>query len=326
MRSKKKQSGDDPERVKRALAVCDLCYCRRLKQNEIAARLGISQSTVTRDLEFALDRGFVRMTLHPPPDLETAQALQKILVTEGIRRVVLIRGSASSVGQAAARFFEEHAQNQATVVLDGGWTVSFFVESLGGGEFEGCSIVPIAADPPSYEISAYDLITRMAVKFRGSVTAKLPHLRGSFLDESRAAIVEKAKRANFVFLGTGPLVPGNTALDFVQHLGLSPEEVRTCHPNVACMCGYLAFDEAGRPIPLYEKLTDRLQRALEFDDLVTLAAGDCHVVLLASSEAKLPAVMSVIKARICNTLIVNDDLGAALLRNWRAGAGVAPAL
>ena len=319
--NRQRDGNNDTDRIKRVLEVCDLLYYQKWQQNDIAKKLGISAATVTRDIEYAFEQKLVRFTLHPPQDIEIAQELGSLLNTADVRRVCVSTGSAKEVGHAAARFFEDNAHDDLTVVLDGGRTVSYFVESLAGGKFKGFSIIPIAADPPSYDVSAYELMTRMAVKYRDAESEKLPHRRGTpLLETSRQQIIEKARKANFVFLGTGPLEQGKTALDYVAHLGLDPADVCASHPDVACMCGYLAIDEAGRQVALGPDLADRLPRSLEFDDLVSLAAGDCHVVLLAADREKLVAVNSVIKARICNTLIVNDELGAGLLEYWRPRA------
>jgi DNA-binding transcriptional regulator LsrR (DeoR family) len=324
MPARKKKSGDDSEQIKRALQVCELRYHKEMRQKDIAAKLNVSPATVTRDLEFALERKFVRFKLDPPHHLDLAHRLEEKLATEGIRRVIVApvpwsnlgHAAARNVGHAAARFFEAKASNGETVVLDGGHTVSSFVDSLAGGDFENLSIIPIAADPPSYEVSAYELMTRMAVKYRGARCQKLPFQTGALLDPSRFAIIEKAKKADFVFLGTGPWAVGNTALDFVSHLGLTPESIRELHPTVACMCGYLGIDHHGRPVTLRADVTSRLQRSLEFEDLVALSAGACHVVLLAATEQKAQAVISDIRARICNTLVLDEKLADALLATW----------
>jgi DNA-binding transcriptional regulator LsrR (DeoR family) len=319
---RQREGSDDRQRIERALKICDLFFNRKWIRQDIAKELKCSAATVGREINFALERKYVRITLHPPFELSIGQELEWLLEPRGIRHVIVTNGSARDVGHAAARFFEEAAHDHATIVLDGGHTVSHFVESLAGGDFEGFRIIPVASDPPSYEVSAYELMTRMAVKYRGARCEKLPYLRGEVLDKSRERIIEEARNADFVFLGTGSLEPGNTALEFVVHLGLSPAEVHAAHPNVECMCGYLAIDECGQSVALAPALASRLQRALEFEDLIELARSDCRVVLLASSEKKIQAVVTVLRAGLCNVLVINDELGASLVKQLRLATPV----
>jgi DNA-binding transcriptional regulator LsrR (DeoR family) len=59
--------GEPPE-VK-ALRACELYYVDHFSQKEIATELGVSAATVSRLLQQARDRGFVRVSICPPPDV-----------------------------------------------------------------------------------------------------------------------------------------------------------------------------------------------------------------------------------------------------------------
>src|SRR5262249_49496926 len=161
--------------------------------------------------------------------------------------------------------------------------------------------IPLAADPPSYVVSAYELMTRMAVKYPAQVRCeKLPYLQGALLNGIHRKVREKARSADFVFLGVGPWDRPFTALAFVRRLGEDPEQLGRKYSEVACMCGYCALDRAGGHIPLRE-VEAKMPRALTFRQLRRLAGGDrCQVVLLAATLEKLDAVLTALRAGVCN--------------------------
>ena len=61
-----------------------------------------------------------------------------------------------------------------------------------------------------------------------------------------------------------------------------------------------------------------MPRALTFTDLKRMARDrDRTVALLAAKQEKLDAVIAVLMSGICNTLVVDGNLGAALLQSKR---------
>lgn len=298
-------------------------YCEQdLKMKEIAKKLGCSAGKVTKLIQLAHHIGLLRTTVHPPEDLALSARLVESLqhAEVSLRSVIVAVGRYGSVGQYAAHHFERSGRSGCTVVLDGGQTVADFVASLAQDRFRNMTLVPISADPPSYDASAYELVTRMAMKLPTGVRcAKLPHFRGKRLEAVHQGVQARASQADFVFLGAGPWKKRFTALDFVYHLGLEPSTIRARYPHVACACGYHALDNDGREVAMPE-IDQLMPRALTFEALQERARSPvCQVVLLAASRKKAKTVQVVLRARLCNTLIVDEELAVDLIK--RIGKG-----
>lgn len=310
-----------PELLSEILKVCRLYYEQDLKGREIAKKLGWSEAKVSKLLDLGRRKKIVRTSVHPPLHMGISEHLETFLRARktAVRSVIVTPPGSSSAGQAAARYFEGRAPTGSTVVLDGGRTVKDFVQSLTPGLLKNLTIVPICADPPSYEVSAYELMTRMALKLPDFVRcAKLPHHRGKVLDAVHRSVRAQAKLANFVLLGLGPWESGFTALDFVRHLGLDPDEVKRNYRQIACMCGYLALDADGRHVEV-PVIDERMPRALSFHDLQALVRSRrCEVILIAASREKLKPVQIAVSAGLCTTLVLDEELGDALEKIWGA--------
>lgn len=283
-------------------------------QKEIARELNLHESKVSRLAKQARAQRFLRSVFAPPIDQRLQDQLRRSLLPRGVRKV-LVAETAEAVGHTAARWFEKHARSGQGVVLDGGKTVGSFVESLARNVFENMEIVPICADPASYEASAYELMTRMAMKYPVKVKCqKLPFWRSRHLRSIHEQVRKRARRARFVFLGTGPWKDPFTALRFVEHLGLNHRTLeRKYQARVCAAVGYCAVSSDGRHVPIKE-IDERLPRSLEFGDLRRLAGGTrCNCVLLASGAEKCQAILAVLAAGVCNTLITDRDLASRLL-------------
>lgn len=287
-------------------------FCDGKSQKAIARKLKMSAASVSRLLTLARRQGFIRVSLCPPTDLRASQKLEQLLAPFGIRRVIVAGQNTISVGQAAARFFEECSKRSVTVVLDGGATLAGFVKALVPRSYDKVRIVPICTDPPSYAVSAYELMMRMATTFPTVDCIKLPYATDRLLDSLHEHGRSVAQNADYVFLGAGPWSRGFTALEFVRHLGIEPISLKKQYPQVAAVCGYLAFDSCGKPIRL-KKVDHRIRRALDYSDIRRLATTSCHVALVAATNRKAAAIRAVIKARLCNTLVLDSTLAEALI-------------
>ncbi len=304
----------DPEaELEKKLSICKFHFTDGLSYQEIHDRTGLSPSTISRAITEAKKEKLVQIAIRPPLNHQQGIQLEEAFRNKGIRRVI-VAGRYGNVAQAAARFFESEGRSCATVVLDGGKTVRDFVLEVSDRVFDALTIIPISADPPSYETSAYEIMTLFAFKIPNAKRGRLPNHKKPRLQPILDGIRSDARRADFVFLGAGPWKPDYTALEFVKHLGFEPSALRSDHPEIFCVCGYCAMNVEGEPIPLPADLEDMMPRALDFEDLRHLAASRSRTVaLLAAGAEKSETVRTVVKSGICNTLIIDGPLAAGLL-------------
>jgi len=292
-------------------------------QVEIARVLGKAPATINRRKQDAVACGVLRLAFHPPRIVALEFELTRLLAPFGVRSVLVF---ADHVAAGAARFFEEAIRDRklSTVVLDGGRTISCFVDFLADALLTPLRVLPLCADPPSYLASAYESMTRLKTMFPHLVECeKLPHLVTPVLRQEHRRIQQVAARADIVLLGCGPWEADFTASEFVRNLGMVPSRIRNKFKNVSSVCGYCALTDCGVHVPLAE-VDVLMPRSLSFTAIRALARQrDKHVVLLAGTATKTHAVMDAVRGRMPNTLILDENLAGSLCnhaKNVRAGS------
>jgi DNA-binding transcriptional regulator LsrR (DeoR family) len=302
-------------------------YCRLVtgshppSHQQIARALNVSGATVTRLKKDARKLNLIQIVYFPPQVQKLERGLHRRLRRHGICRVLVTEGDRIEVGHRAARLFEEIARDGATVVLDGGKSVACFIEALEQGRLSGVEIIPLVADPASYESSSYELMTRMATKYPVRVhCGKLPYWRSRELNKIARQVQKQASRADFIVLGVGPWNPSFTALEFVKHLGLNSKDLHKGYRDaVSAVVGYCAVGSEGQrvSVPEFEK---KLPRSLSFSAMRALAATSrCTSMLLASGREKADPVLAAVRARACNTLVLDGELASHLLERLSSG-------
>jgi DNA-binding transcriptional regulator LsrR (DeoR family) len=299
--------------LEKKLTICELYFNEGLSYRQIRGRTGWSEATISRAITDAKKEKIVQIAIRPPLNHQQGVQLEDEFRDKGIRRVI-VASRYGTVAQAAAGFFETEGRSSMTVVVDGGKTVRDFVLELSDRIFDALTIIPIGADPPSYETSAFEIMTLFAFKIPNARRGPLPNHKRLRLIPILESIRADARQAEFVFLGAGPWKPDYTASEFVKHLGFEPAEMRSENPDIACVCGYCAMNAVGVPVALPADLEDMMPRALDFGDLQQLAKTQGRTVaLLAAGTEKCDTVRTVVMAKICNTLIIDGPLAAGLL-------------
>jgi deoxyribonucleoside regulator len=305
------------------IEACEAYYLHGKSQKEIAEALGVSTASVSRLLRYARDTGIVRVTIHPPRDVILARKVLQLLADTRVREVIVAPNGKKAVGQMAARYIEEMSKPGCTVVLDGGYTVAEFVDGLGLCTLSQATIIPVATDPPSYNVSSFELMTRMAGRIQQSTCLKLPYASSEFLDPFFQKARTAARQADFAFLGAGPWSHGFTALEFLGHLGADPGVLKKKIGQIVAVSAYHPLDASGQRIVI--PMLDTLRYALDFEDFQALArSANAHVCLLAAGAQKAEAIRAVTFAGMCNTCILDEELAAALLEQAGQPVGMEP--
>ncbi len=296
-------------KLRQALEVCHLLYNQSLSGSQVAATLGLTPASVTRLKQDAERLGLVRTVVVPPRCVAIESELKLLLRASRIRDVVVCLGN---VGDAAARYVESASIDSATFVLDAGNTIAELVESLDISQLRITTAIPLAADPPSYPVSAYENTIRLATRCRSVRPLKLPYYRTRPLRDQLHQVQTAAKNASVVALGVGPWKTGYTALEFVKHIGLSPQTLLRRYPQIRAAVGYCAVDHKGRHVALPE-ISSRMQRSLSFAQMKSLANSEkCISLLVAGGQDKAEAVLAALHAQVTNVLIADETLAMRL--------------
>jgi DNA-binding transcriptional regulator LsrR (DeoR family) len=321
---------DDERRL--AVRIAKMHYEDGLKQkeivrklNEIARKAYITRFKVCRLLKVARKRKWFRLSVIGLPAESTTERLGTRLREEFAIKDLVVNGqSRADAGRAAAMYFHDYSRDRTTVVLDGGRSISAFVDSLRVGTRVGLTLIPFCADPATDPLSADEMVTRMALKYCDDVQWKrLPQQPGGpYHSNIMKEIRLVARGAGFVLLGVNGFEREEDfgAFPWIPHMGYRTRDVKKESKGVVAICGNLGIDEHGKRASLGE-IEKRMTWALDFDDLVHLAARrSCIVAVLAAGAKKAKAMSCVLKARIVNTLVIDEALARELLRHLDASA------
>lgn len=150
--------------------VAELYYLRDQSQSAIADLTGFSVSKVSRLLSQARDRGVVRISVQPPPDL-LAELADRLAASLGIEEAHVTPGrgddpkAASRLCAVAAAPWVGEAIPEAGVLgIAGGYTASVLVDALPPASRTHLTIVPLVGgwDPDTPHLDINELSRRAA--------------------------------------------------------------------------------------------------------------------------------------------------------------------
>jgi DNA-binding transcriptional regulator LsrR (DeoR family) len=217
-------NGGDSERLRLATKIASLYYVHNLTQAEIASRLHVSQSRVSRLLKFVNELGVVRTTVLPPsgvyPELEDA-----LQAAYGIHEVVIVdvTGDVEEVtptlGAAAAVYLEATLTGGDTVGISS-WSASLLSAVQVMHPFRSPvvdTVVQIVGGigDPAVQMRASQLIGSFATS-TGAEAVFMPtpgmlgsaHARAALsADTSVTDVVALWERLTLVLVGIGSLDP-----------------------------------------------------------------------------------------------------------------------
>jgi deoxyribonucleoside regulator len=297
--------------------VADWYYVGQLGQAEIAARIGMSRSRVSRLISEARELGIVEIRIHPEGRLnpELGAELER---RYGLERAIVVAGEAEAelteLGRLAARVAEARFEPSTVLAISYGTSVSETVRALTTHHFPHMRIVQMAgvegARNPA--VDGWDLVRMCAERFG----ARYYHLAAPLFVSSRelrrmleqdrliGATLKLAARAEVAIVGIGSLVPERSSLVRAGHL--TPEELEACASSgsVGYICGR-HFDAAGDALDDLNRLTLSLplERLRDIDLVVGVAGG----------ARKGPGIAGALRGGYVDVLVTDEPAARAVL-------------
>jgi len=325
------KSADRDEELKQMVRCVQLFFSHHKQQGEIAQKLGIHQSKVSRLLKRALDEGLYSVELRVPtlPDL-AGRLIDRYLLRDA---VVVPTGELENLkedlGRAGATYFERVIGSGAKVGVSCGTTLFYLIKHLREGSTKGLHIYPLAAETTLsfVDISFNTLVGMMTAKYRPIATgyalpAQLLKATGtnrnahdSFLnDPDIRKIFKESHDVDIALVGIGGLDPQTPGFsELAMREGVSTKRLQKL--GVAGEFNYQPFDKGGRPLsdPTIASLMNRfigvpLSRFQELSEL-----HGRLVVAVAGGPKKLGPIQSALAGRLFNVLITDQDTANKLL-------------
>ena len=298
-----------------------LYYNQGLTQKDVAERLGLSRSTVIRLLDEAMKRSEVQIWISEGIDtcvelairLEKAYGLDEALVVPAPRD-----GSAtslaSSVGLALGQFLSEVVQDDMTIGVGWGRTMTASLGSFRPPRRENCKVVSLLGGIVAvHQTNPIDYTWRFAGQLGAECYMFLAPLLVDSVKTKRAlieqcglnTIYDLAENLDLAVVSCGDIGPHSTSLSegFISKAELD----RLIAAGCVCDTMFNFLDEQGRSVD--HKLNERVMSV----DLDTLRKAK-HIVLSSGGAHRAVAIRATIRRVGCNTLITDETAAKELLR------------
>lgn len=288
-------------------------YLQDATQAEIAARLGISRTTVSRVLAQARRDGIVHIAVVDPDDGSRAELAQRVRDALGLRAVHLTAAETAVSGATLARELgtalqrSELAPGDAVLISSGRSIYEAAQNPL--PELRGVLLAPTmgGVDEPEAWYATNELTRLIAERVGGTpvllFAPALPavELRDRLLeDPSVRRVLELWRTARCAVLGVGAPLMARTTLP--QYVIARAGDLRRA---VGDICGRF-YDADGEPI--------------HFDGSERLIATDLHelrriptTIALAAGLEKVPSILVAARAGYFNELVTDAQTARALL-------------
>lgn len=298
-----------------------LYYNQGLTQKDVAERLGISRSTVIRLLDEAMKRSEVQIWISEGIDgcvelstqLEKAYGLDEALVVPAPRDDSAT-ALASAVGLALGQFLSEVVQDDMTIGVGWGRTMTASLSSFRPPRRENCKVVSLLGGIVAvHQTNPIDYTWRFAGQLGAECYMFLAPLLVDSVKTKRAlieqcglnAIYDLAENLDLAVVSCGDIGPHSTSLSegFISKAELD----RLIAAGCVCDTMFNFLDEEGRSVD--QKLNERVMSV----DLDTLKKAK-HIVLSSGGAHRAVAIRATIRRVGCNTLITDESAARELLR------------
>lgn len=306
--------------------VAYLYYVMDMPQSDIAAKLDVSRSSVSRMLTAARQQRIVRFEIAFPMqrDAEYEQALLDRFRRQGVREVVVatprhperedgVRAK-QSVGSAGASWLANNLRDRQILGLSWGTTVEAVVDSLRPSRRIAASVIQLAGElSDDAHISGHDLVRNCAEQLGGSY--RYVNAPAAALDEASADVLlrtpqvqealDEAKRADVAVLGIGQFGMGSSDA-FLRWADATPAELHEAVVKgaVGQMAGRF-YGENGAQLDL--SLNRRII-SVNLADIRRVATK----LIVAEGAVKAQALLAAINGGLVDVLVVDPLLADAV--------------
>jgi len=315
------------ERTELLAQVASLYYEDDLTQAEVARRIGISRSTISRLLHEARDAGVVEITIHYPwktapeieHDLTTCLHLRqaRVLVGRGRPYEEILRG----LGVLAARYIENILVEGTILGISWGTAVYSTVRALRPDRRLPITVVQMigAVGTGDPLIDGPDLARLLANVYGGEyrylhapLIVEDTHVREALLQEPRIhETLSLARRADVALVGIGSLVPEVSSLLRAGYLDQEALDQLRAQGAVGDVCAR-HYDAQGHVLDI--ELNHRIV-GIELERLHSIE----QVIGVAGGEAKAEAILGALRGGHVNVLVTDDAAARKVLALDQAG-------
>ena len=311
-----------PEQTRLLYKIARDYYEADYTQDQIAGKFGLSRIKVSRLLKQARKQNIVRITLHPPVDLqvdlehhiETAYGLEEVKIVEcdNYRDQTAV---ANALAPAGAECLVRRLAGDEIVGVTWGKTVKAVISSLPPLNLRKAKIVQMTGGLGS--IVTLDHATELARQMAGKLSAELHLLPapGIAKDAESAGVFKKdnmisnvlrlAATAKIALVGIG-ILSNDTFL--LQDSALLSENDQNEIERAGAVGDVALRYMTGEGNPCNLSINNRIV-GLSFEELLEIP----HVIAVAGGVQKISAIRAALLSGIINILVTDKNTAKALL-------------
>lgn len=316
--------GRDPSRrAAQVVEVATAYYHERLDQEQIARRMGISRSTVSRMLAEALDTGVVEIRVRGA--LPIHPGLQRDLVeTLGLQDAMVLatredEDCLADLGRLAARRLDARLADGDILAISWGTAVRATVEGFDPRTTRDVEVVQMIGGAGSRDPQVDG--TELARRLAGALGGRFRYLNAPLVvaEEAVAAGLRRepavretlaaAAAAGLALVGIGTFLGDRSSFVRSGHLAVRHLAELRAAGAVGDVAGHIVAED-GRLLdpPLSRRIV-----TIDVADLRRIPT----VLAVASGPEKVAAILGTIRAGLVDALVTDDRTAAALLRSAR---------
>jgi DNA-binding transcriptional regulator LsrR (DeoR family) len=309
------------------IKVANMYYIENMKQSDIAAKLGINRTTVSKYLKRAMDAGIVKISIVDDSYAYLEAALERKF---NLKEVYIVSSSPDSdevknnMGKAGLAFLKRIIAINKKIGFAWGTAIGALARQ---SALEHCSpvsvdFVPLVGGPENIdsEFHVNTICYKVAQAFSSNshylyapAITKTPEIREAIMqDVNYAKIVEYWNTLDIAFVGIGAPVKSSN-LVWAGAFGKESIDGLAKAGVVGEICS-IFYDING--LVVKTDFTDKII-AIGLDKLRKLD----YSIGIAASKEKVPAIYGALKGKIINVLI-SDEETAKLLLEYEGGSPI----
>jgi deoxyribonucleoside regulator len=309
------------ERASLLADVAEMYYLEDKDQADIARKVGVTRSMISRMLKEAREKGIVEIRVHRSvrTEYDLENTLIKLFSVQGAMVISLPQMSAQQslehLGSAGAMALKRHLKPGITLGISWGTSVSAVVDSL---QVEGPLPIKIvqlvgALGARNTEYDGHALVARMAEKLNGEAH----YLNAPFLcpNPKTASILLRTKgiletvvlgrNSDVALLGIGSINPKSSSYYLAGYVPLTELKKLSQEGAVGDVAG-VHFDVKGRNV--CSTFCKRLV-TINKDDLTSIPLR----IGVAGGQGKVAPILGALRAGYINYLVTDSDTAKAVL-------------
>lgn len=314
------------------IKVANMYYIENMKQSDIAAKLGMNRTTVSKYLKRAMDAGLVKISIVDDSYAYLEAALERKF---NLKEVYIVSSNSDSdevknnMGKAGLAFLKRIIAVNKIIGFAWGSSIGALARQ---SALEHCSpvsvdFVPLVGGPENIdsEFHVNTICYKVAQAFSSNshylyapAITKTAEIREAIIqDVNYANIVEYWDNMDIAFVGIGAPVKSSNLVwagDFATGAFAKESIDGLAQSGVVGEICSIFYDSNG--LVVKTDFTDKII-AIGLEKLRTLE----YSIGIAASKEKVPAIYGALKGKIINVLISDEDT-AKLLLEYEGGAPV----